>query len=523
MNEATTMASASSRGTSADRWRLPLGFALCTFLLHLAFYRGYGFFRDELYFIDCSEHLDWGYVDQPPGVPLLAWASRHLLGNSLFAVRFFPMVFASLQVLLAALTARAMGGGRAAQALAATCVMAAPIYFGSYLSTDMFVTLGWAACAWVAARILAGASPRLWLLFGLFAGLSLQGKHAMLFFGFALAAGLLAGGPRRTFAGPWIWAGAALAFLIALPNLAWEWRHQWPTIELLSNIAHSDKNIVHAPGMYLLANVMLLAPITLPVWSAGLLWCLFANAGRPFRALGWTWLVAIATFVALSGKAYYLAPAYTPLFAAGAVAIESRIAMVSRRRLRAALAPACLLAVLAGCAVLWPFAMPVMPVEVFIAYEEALQLEPPRTETMRLDRLPQQYADMFGWPEMAAEVARVYGTIPPAQREGCAIFAQDYGQAGAIDYFGRRYGLPPALSGHQNYWLWGPRGYTGNCLIVIGDHRERLEELFTEVVLAGETNHPYAIPYENHLGIWIVRGPKFGSLEKVWPQLKKWI
>lgn len=503
-------------------WAILSGLTLLTFLLHLAFYKGYGFFRDELYFMACGEHLDWGYVDQPPGVAIIAWASRKLLGDTLFAIRFVPMLFAAAQVLLAGLTARAMGGRRYAQALTCLCVMAAPIYFGSYLDTDMFMTLGWAACAWVAARILSGESERLWPLFGLFAGLALEGKHAMLFFGFAFVVGLLISPQRKMILSPWMWAGGALAFLIALPNLLWEYTHHWATYELLSNIAHSHKNIVLGPGEYLLSNILFLAPITAPIWIGGLLWCVFAKGGMRFRSLGWTWVVAYVTFVVLKGKNYYLAPLYPMLFAGGAIALEVWLAakaQIIRTVLQAAIAALVLL----GCMILWPFAMPMMPVEKFIAYEEALHIAPPKTETMELSRLPQQYADMFGWPEMAKEVARVYDTLPPEDRARCGIFAQNYGEAGAIDYFGRQYGLPRAISGHQNYWLWGPRGYTGECMIIIGKSRATLEREFQSVVQAGETYQQYAIPYENHLSVWIVRGPKFGTLQQIWPRVKHWI
>jgi 4-amino-4-deoxy-L-arabinose transferase-like glycosyltransferase len=247
-------------------------------------------------------------VDAPPGVALVAWASRYALGDSLLAIRFVPILCASFQVLLAGLTARAMGGKLYAQIFTALCVMAAPIYFGSYLNTDMFMNLGWVACVWVAVRIFAGGSPKLWLLLGLFAGLAFQGKHAILIFGCSFAVGLLLSPQRKTFLDPWAWAGGLLALLIALPNLIWEYAHHWPTYELLSNIAKSNKNVVLGPGSYLLSNILLLSPITFPVWSAGLLWCLFAKSGRPFRALGWTWVVAYLIFALLHGKSYYLAP-----------------------------------------------------------------------------------------------------------------------------------------------------------------------------------------------------------------------
>src|SRR5271156_5988219 len=214
---------------SRNNWIILGGFALFTFAIHLIFYGGYGFFRDELYFIACGKHLAWGYVDQPPGAPLVAWFSQKLFGQTLFAIRFVPVLFATAQILLTGLTARAMGGRGYAQFLACLCVLAAPQYFGSYLNTDMFMMLGWAACAWVAARIFAGESPRLWLLFGLFGGLALEGKHAMLFFLLAFLVAVVVSPRRKMLLTPWPWCGAAVASVIALPNVIWEDTHQWAT------------------------------------------------------------------------------------------------------------------------------------------------------------------------------------------------------------------------------------------------------------------------------------------------------
>jgi Dolichyl-phosphate-mannose-protein mannosyltransferase len=506
-------------------WMLLGGLTLITFVLHAAFYKGYGFFRDELYFIACSRHLAWGYVDQPPGVAVVAWASRRLLGDTLFAIRFVPMLFAAAQVLFAGLTARAMGGGRYALLLACISVLAAPQYFGSYLNTDMFMMLGWAACGYIAVRILAGGNPRLWLWFGLAAGLALQGKHAMLLFGFAFVVGLLLSPQRKMLLSPWLSAGGAVALIVFLPNLIWEYRHNWATLELLRNIAHSNKDLPVGPWAYFVSNVHSLSTLSFPIWFGGTLWCLLAKAGLRFRALGWMWIVAYVTFIVLKGKTYYLTPIYAPLFAVGAVAVESLLDRLTTKRawLKPVLSIAVAVTILLYGMIGWPFAMPMMSVQKFIAYEQALGVAPEKWETVSLNQLPQQYADMFGWAEMAAAVARVYDTVAPEERANCGILARNYGEAGAIDYFGRQYGLPHAISGHQSYWLWGPRPYTGECLIVIGNNRETLEKMFASVVQAGETYQQYAIPYENHRSIWIVRGPKFGTLEQVWPKFKAWI
>jgi Dolichyl-phosphate-mannose-protein mannosyltransferase len=512
-------------GAARTGWRdrsLLVGFALVALVVHLAFYRGYGFLRDELYFIACGKHLAWGYVDHPPGAPLIAWASQKIFGDTLFAIRFVPILFAVAQLVLTGLTTRVMGGGRYAQFLACLCVFGAPQYFGTWLNTDMFMTLGWASCAWAAARIFTGGSERLWLLFGLFAGLALQGKHAMLFFLVAFVAGMAVSPQRKLLLRPWPWYGMVIALLIALPNVIWEYKHHWATYELLSNIAKSDKNLVLGPWQYLNANLESLGMLTLLVWVPGLVWCLFLPDGKRFRPLGWTWIFAFVLFIALKGKAYYLAPAYPMLFAAGSVAIAKGLGHAPRA-LRLAVQPALAFIVFLRAIVGWPFAMPMMPVEKFIAYEHALHAVPERTETAAVNQLPQQYADMFGWPELAASVARIYNSIPAGQRESCGIYGRNYGEAAAIDYFGREHGLPHAISGHQSYWLWGPFPYSGDCMIFIGNLPSVLDGMYDSVTRVAETNQPYAMPYEYHRPIFLCHGKKFTSLQDLWPQMKFWI
>jgi 4-amino-4-deoxy-L-arabinose transferase-like glycosyltransferase len=442
------------------------------------------------------------------------------MGDSLFALRFFPAVFAAAHLLLTGLTARAMGGRRYAQVLTCVCVLAAPQFFGTFLNTDIFMELGWAACAWVAARIFAREDERLWLLFGVFAGLAMQGKHAMAFFGVAFLVGLLISPQRKILLSKWLWAGIGITFLISLPNLIWEYQHHWATYELLTNIARSDKNLVLSPLAYLRSNIDSLGRFSLPVWLAGLFWLLAAKDGRRFRALGWTWIAALIIFLVLKGKDYYLTPVYPMLYAGGAVAIESWLAV--RKRAVALTAKVALTLLVALDTIGWPMAMPMMPVEKFIAYEEALHVAPKRTETAEVSRLPQQYADMFGWKEAAAAVAVVYNRLPAEERGMCGIFTRNYGEAGAIDYFGPALGLPKSISGHQNYWLWGPGPYTGECLIVVGGSHELLDPLFVSVTQAGELYQQYAMPFENHRPIWIVHGVKQGTLRDIWPKLKLW-
>lgn len=488
--------------------------AAATVVLHLVCIDRYGAFRDELYFLACAEHLDWGYVDQPPLVALVAWFARHVFGDSLLGIRILPVLANAGIVLITAAIARRLGANRFGQFLAALCAAIAPIYLAvsHFLSMNVFEPLLWMGCVLVAIHIFQGGNERLWLLFGLFAGLGLQNKQTTLFFGAAFFIALVLSEHRRALRRPWIWLGGAVAFLVFLPNLIWQWRHDFPTVELLRIIEKSGKNEPITLLSFMSGQIILMHPILLPVWIVGLVWLL---RSRTFRIFGICFIALFALFVAMNGKIYYLAPIYPVLLAAGAVAIE---AIVRARWARAAIA---VVMAIAGAALV-PMVVPILPVPSFIAYQKRLGLEPPRTETHRMGPLPQMYADMHGWPEMAAAVAKVYQRLTPEERARTAIFAQNYGQAGAIDFYGPALGLPKAISGHQNYFYWGPRDYTGEIMIVLDDDRETLEQLFDHVEEVGVVGHPYAMPYETGWKIHLCRGLK-GSLAQFWPEVKEWI
>lgn len=499
---------------------LILSLSLATLILHVLADNQYGYFRDELYFLACGRRLAWGYVDQPPLIAAIAAFSRWLLGESLRAIRFFPALAGAGKVLLTGLITRKLGGKRFAQALACVAVIAAPVFLGidHLLTMNAFEPLFWMGCAYVAILIFHGGSPKLWLVFGALAGLGLQNKYSMLFFGFAFVAGLLLTPWRKVLLEKWIWMGGVVAFLVYLPNFLWEVRNHWPMFEILSNVQRSNKNTPVNLWVFFKAQLLLMEPLAFPVWFAGLGWLFFSKEGKRFRILGWTFVVLFVAFVALHGKVYYLAPAYPMLFAAGGIVIENWIEGRSAVWLKPAVIG---ILALAG-ALLAPFAIPVLPVESYIAYQKALHLEPPPTEQHKMGPLPQGYADMFGWPEMVEKVAEVYNKLTPQEKAKCAIFAQNYGEAGALDFFGPKYGLPRALSGHNNYFLWGPGDATGDVMIVLGDRREVLEKYFDHVEWGAVFQNPYVMPYENDMPVWVCRGAKV-SLKDLWPHVKKYI
>jgi hypothetical protein len=516
VKEPTPPASDSHRGD----WTLLWGLYLLLFFLHMLVSGRYGYFVDELYYLACSHHLDWGYVDQPPLIAVVTWFERVTLGDSLPALRFLPAVAAGLKVLLTGLIARELGARRYAIALACIAVIVAPLYLGidSLLTMNVFEPCIWMACALIALKIFNGASPKLWLLFGMLAGIGLQNKHSTLIFGFGLFLGLLLTKQRRQFAQPWIWLGGLVALLIFLPNLVWEIHRSFPTIELLRNVQASGRNTALTWIGFVLTQTFIMHPLSAPLWIVGLWSLLRDKEGKGTRVLGWTFVVILLCLLILHGRIYYLAPAYPMLFAAGAVAFQNWI----ERHSWSSLKPAYLAALLVTGAILAPFAyFPMLTVGQYIAYSKFMHLAPPKIETHKQGPLPQLYADQFGWKEMAQVVADAYLKLPPGEREHCAIFGQNYGQAGAIDFFGTKMGLPSALSGHQNYYYWGSRGYTGECMIVMGDDYETLSQKFDSVEKVGTVFHPLSMPYQ-HFDVYLCRRPKFGILPQVWPKLKKW-
>jgi hypothetical protein len=489
--------------------------AVSATLIHFLFNGGYGYFRDELYYAACGEHLAWGYVDHAPLAPAIAWLSRALLGNSLFALRFFPALAAAAKIFLAGWIARELGGGKFAQFLAALSVFLAPIYltFDNFLSMNSFEPVFWMACAAIVLRILNGGDERLWLLFGLIAGLGILNKHSMLFFGSGLCVGLLLTPGRKQFLRPWPWLGAAIAFAIFLPNLLWEIRNGWPTIALLHTVIGTKYTHVSA-WEYIWQQTLLTLPLAAPVWIAGL-WFLWRDAdGKKHAVLAWAYLTVLAEMIVLNGKIYYLAPAYIMLLAAGAVWIELR----ALPRTGAWLKPAIVAPLLAAGIVAAPLAMPILPVRSAAKYADFWGVKDVHVENVPQGELPQLFGDMFGWPEQAASMAKVFTSLPAAEREHTALFAYNYGEAGAIDYFGPRLGLPKSISGHNQYGFWGPRGYSGELVIAIGYPESRLREFFAEVSPAAQVSPRYAIPEESGLTIYICRRPR-EPLVQMWPRL----
>jgi len=495
----------------AAGWRIDAALAALIVAAHLAANPHYGFFRDELYFIVCGRHPAFGYVDQPPVVPLLAAASQ-LAGTSLFLIRALPALFAGSTAYAAARLARDMGGGTFAASLAAIAVTFCTVLlaFGTKLGPDSAQMLAWPLMVLCIGR--AQRAPGWWLWAGVAIGFGAEAKYSAILIAICLAGGILLCQPRALLRRE-AWLGAALAILIVLPNAIWQGAHGWPMAELLQNGQHG-KNVMLGPALFLAQQVILTNPLLAPLWLLGLAWCCLNQA--------WRWLAAgfgllMVLMIALHGKAYYPAAIYPALFAAGAAALER--ATATRPVVRW---PIMAITTCAGL-VLAPLISPVLSEPAMLAYDAVLAragAKVPETEHHRSAALGQDYADMHGWRELADTVGVALLALPPNERDRTWIFASNYGEASAVEVLAT-FSHHPVLSGHNQYFLWGPRGYDGQSLLDIGGDLDADRKLCGQASIVAVAGADYVMPYEDKLPIVWCRALRQG-VKSLWPHVKNY-
>ena len=492
--------------------------AFVRFALYAIAGPNYGYFRDELYYLACGEHPAWGYVDQPPLIAWIAWLLQHTTGTSIWALRLLPALAGVATIILAGLLARELGGRRWAMFLAALAALLAPVLLAlSHLFTmNAFDPVLWTAIAYLVVRVVKTGHQRLWLAAGALVGITILNKYGVVFWLFGLVVGILLTPLRSSLRQRWFWIGGAVAAAIALPNFLWQWRRQFPFLQLMHNIRQNGRDISLPLLPFLKAQAEMLGYVAAILVLFALRF-FFSKPGRRFRALGWAYLVFLAEMIALHGKMYYLAPVYPIMFAAGAVWIES----ATGRKLWVWAKPTLALGLAAISSIYAPTILPILTVPAFLAYEHKMGIEQQKFENQPQGVLPQIYADMFGWQEVAETVAAYYRQLSPEEQSKTAIFANNYGDAAAIDFFGPRYGLPKSIGNHQSYWIWGPRQYTGESLIVLGDGHERnMQTKCTSYSIIGNTKHPLSRPDE-WLPIYHCRGFKW-NLQEIWPKTRHW-
>ena len=475
-----------------------------------------------MYFIACSKHLAWGYVDQPPLVAIAALLAAPF-GYSPVAMRVLPAICAALAALFAAAIARELGGGRFAQGLAAVATALVPAYLllGNLLVTTSFEPLSWTLVIYFVIRLVKTHNSVYWFAIAAAFTFGMYGKYSMLLLGATIALGLLLTPERRVFRTPLFPIAALLSLLAIAPNLVWQWSHGWPFLGVLhgdfqhrhpfqSGLMLEYKNLGVNALAFIGEQFLYTSPVAAVLWIWGLSSLMVANRMREYRWLAVAFALLIVAAIVLAGKGYYVIAIYASLIAAGCVALE--------RSWKGVFARAGAVAVLlVGTLPLVPFTLPVLSIHDFLAYSAALHLTgqngtPPHV-------IQPLYAQEFGWEHFTARVARVYDALPPLVRQRTAIFADTYGEAGALALYGPSYHLPTIIGSQNNFYLWGPQGYDGRSMLVVGATQQAtIRKLFLHVTLVTTIANPYE---------WVLQGPDpvyyctdpVAPLPQIWPQL----
>ena len=477
-------------------------------IVHLLTNDGYGFHRDELATIGDAKHLAWGYVAYPPVTPFFGWLAMQFADITPSAMRFLPSVAQSLAIVLTALMARHFGGGMHAQWIAAGAAAIAPLSLAAsalyqYVAFDF---LWWVLIAYLVVRLAKSNDPRWWVAIGVTIGLGVMTKYTILFYVLGIVAGVFATDFRRHLRSGWLWIGVVLSLLIVAPHLVWQLQHDFITADFLDHIRARDVRIGRTDGF--LRDQFLVAsnPLTVPLWITGLVAILRASRLRPYRILAWMAIVPFALFVIARGRGYYMAPVYPMLFAAGATQLvawlDARTTLI--RRSAFALIVMLLIVGSGAAVVVLPIAPIGSPLFEFATRENS------------------DLKEEVGWPELVAEVARIYHALPAEQRARTGIFCNNYGEAGAVNLYGPAHQLPPAISNVNSYWLRGPGPNPPPDMIVLGADRADLEPFFESVTLAGRTPVVAGVQNEetvDHPEIYLCRGIRRPWAE-VWPSIR---
>jgi Dolichyl-phosphate-mannose-protein mannosyltransferase len=492
-----------------------------TTLLHGATAWRYGYFRDELYFIACAKHLEWGYVDQPPLVAFAAWLSGPF-GYGLVALRILPAISSGLTVYVAVLLARELGGRRFAQLLTGVAVALLPAYLllGNTLTTTSFESLSWTLAIYACVKIARHAGDRWWVVLALSVAFGGYGKYSIALLVVALAIGLLATRERKALWTPWLGYSILIALVLLLPNLWWQVAHGWPIFEVLqgdaahrpsfqSGVALEYHNIATNALAFSLEQLLYTSPLAVPLWLMGAIAPFRMTVLRDVRFVSVAYLALFVVAAALGAKGYYIIGAYASLLAVGAVALECTPAWIGNT----------VFALLAAVGiVMMPISIPVLPIDGFIAYTKMLGLTGRDGTPVHL--IQPVFAEEFGWGRLARDVASVYQSLPEGDRAHVAIYADTYGDAGALDFFGPKYGLPPAISSQNTYFLWGPGNATGDVMIAIGASRiDILKKYYRSVTLVRTSTEPYKWIVEGPAPIYLCRDP-VAPLKDIWPNLR---
>jgi hypothetical protein len=483
-----------------------LAFALIKFAIHIYTntFAGYGIFRDELYYLSCASRPDFGYVDHPPFSIWVLGFIRLLIGDSVFAIRLLPALLGGVTVFITGLIVIELGGKRLAVTIACLSVLLAPIYFAmntiySMNSIDIFI---WAVSFYLTVLLIKDEKPFLWILLGIVFGIGLMNKISILWLGFGLLVSIILTGKRKSLKTIWPYVTAGMAFLFFIPFIIWNATYDWAHIEFIRN-AQLYKYSGLSRLDFVKWIIIEMNPATILIWLFGLFYFFFNKNGKQFRILGIIFVVTfLILFISGKSKSEYLSPAFTALLAAGGILFEKINQLTYWRWVKYAI----IIPLIVSGISIAPLALTILPTDIYISYEKTIGINHPNSESKDLPELPQFYADMFGWEDLAKNVSKIYQSLPEEERKKTLVYCSNYGRAAAIEYYSKNYPLPRVICPHNSYWYWSPDTGRYTTLIIIGgnieDHLHSLHEVFE----AGFHFAKNAMPYENNLTIFIGRG-----------------
>ena len=525
-----------------------LGIAAATVLVHLAVGWRYGFDRDELMALEDARHLAWGYVQYPPMTAFFGWVALKLFGTSLGGFRFFAALVQALALLLVGMMAEELGGEKWAQTTAALAGVPFCLGAGALMQYISFDYVCWVVVAWGMVKVAAeevnlrfrsrlargewlGASENTaaaerrntkfetrntteggvwWVVVGAGIGLGMLAKYTMGLLVAGVVVGVLATPLRRHLRSGWLWAGVALSLAIFFPNFLWEWRHGFVSADFLRFLHERDVREGVTKGF--LVGQLEVTMLATPLAAVGLWFCFGREEGKPYRVLGWMYVVPLALLVVFQGREYYLAPAYPLLYAAGAVWVERKWRIENgknigaKRWLRRGIWVA-------------------LAVDVVVAAGVALPIAPVNSRWWKMAaKVDTVFPEEIGWEEFTQSVAEVWGRLPESERVRAAILAGNYGEIGALNLYGERLGLPRAISGVDSSWERGYGAYVPETLVVVGYPRELLENYFASCEVGGRVWNKYGVANEETVEdpeIFVCRGRK-GNWEEFWKAVRKY-
>lgn len=465
----------------------------------------YGLFHDEFYYWSCARRPALGYVDHPPLAPWILVATRSLLGDGFLGFRLVPALCGAAVVALTALMARHFGAGLFGEWLAALCSMSAPAFlaFFNFFSVNAHELFFWTAACFALVQLQRSGDERWWIAFGAIVGIGLLNKHTIALLGVGVAVGVLATPLRAHLGRRWIWLGAALALVLAAPNLLWQVANGWPSLEFYRAV-DTEKNVPTTIAEALQIQLVGYNPGALPVWLAGVLFLLLAPAARRQRALGWVFLTLFVVVVT-SGqrRGDRIAGVYPMAFAAGAAFWDGWARAGWRAWLRWLLP----VPVLGLGILLLPAVLPVLPPEDVAAYFDALGEEPEIEASDAEHEIPLLHLGRLEWEEVADAVVAAAEGLSPADRERAVVLAPNLAVASAVEYYGAPRGLPPVASPHNTWALWRDEVRGRDVAISIGFGPETLRRAFAETEWLAPFECQHCASWRPNMPIAISRRP----------------